>query len=237
MKRFSELTNVDISESNQIIDTMSNLESNSIGSNDQFPEYMITDSNVVGYESQQIQYTVYRAAEFATIVAGVETVLDIGCGRGDFGDYLLSRHPNVKYTGLDLNDFMIQIGNDKYSKKYDDSKYNLQSGIFNDKFQLNEQYDYVYHINNMSLDYGIWPNLYSETNRYEYLKMVISKSLELCSIGIIFMLHNDSTESEGLVTFSLSPISKILYDMNLKFAIDNTDLPDMYKLVILKNSF
>jgi SAM-dependent methyltransferase len=248
MKRFSELNTVikepelaDIPVSNQqpqIQPSSTNVNTEEIiESQTPFPAYMINDSSFVGYESEFQQYTLYRAAEFGTIVTGIENVLDVGAGRGDFGHYLLARYPNVKYTGLDFNQIMVQIGQYKYSEKYSTFRFNLQEAIFNNSITIGQKYDYVYNINNMSIDYGLWPDVYSGENRYEYLKMMIQKSMDLCNVGVVFMLHNDGSESSGQLTYSLTPVSNILYDMNLKFAIDNTDVPDMYKLVILKNSF
>lgn len=247
MKRFSELSsntqtqtsnlNEHLVEQQDIIDAQQNQQPQAIENESPYPSYMITDSNFVGYESNIQQYSLYRAAEFGTIVTGIENVLDVGCGRGDFGHYLLNRYPNVKYTGLDLNELMIGVGQHKYSQTYSTFRYNLQEATFNNQLTTGQKYDYVYHINTMSLDYGLWPEIYSEENRYSYLKMMIDKSLELCNLGVVFMLHNDGIESSGQLSYSLTPVSKILYDMNLKFAIDNTDVSDMYKLVILKKSF
>lgn len=237
MKRFSELSNVSTQKQPDTVPDSLNNEQAQIQDDSSYPTYMINDSNFVGYESELQQYTLYRASEFGTIVTGIENVLDVGCGRGDFGDYLLSRYPNVKYTGFDLNEIMIDIGKKKYSQTYSTFRYNLQAAIFNNYLETGQKYDYVYHINNMSLDYGLWPDIYAGENRYDYLKMMIQKSLELCNVGTVFILHNDSTDPAGQLTYSLTPVSNILYDMNLKFAIDNTDVSDMYKLLILKNSF
>ena len=247
MKRFSELTSTptqstptnidDLNIASPEIESQQDIDTITVTPAEKFPDYMVNDSNFVGYESQKFQYTVYRAAEFGTIVTGLENILDVGCGRGDFGDYILSRYPNVKYTGIDLNEIMIQIGEHKYTETYSNFRYNLQAAIFNNYLTVNQKYDYVYHINTLSVDYGLWPNLHSDSNRYEFLKMLIEKSLEISNVGVVFILHNDGLEESGQVSYSLTPLSKILYDMNLKFAIDNTDVPDMYKLVILKNPF
>ncbi len=222
---------------NTVSQPLTNETSNQIQNSEPFPDYMLNDSNYVGYESQKLQYTIYRAAEFGTIVTGIESILDVGCGRGDFGDYILSRYPNVKYTGIDISNLAIQVGEYKYGEKYSQFRYLLQNALFDNNLTVEQKFDYVYHINNLSIDYGLIPDIKSENVRYEYLKQLIIKSLDICNIGVVFTLYNDASESSGQLQFSLSPVSKILYDMNLKFAIDNTDIPDVYKLVILKNSF
>lgn len=248
MKKFSELVATpqisSTSENADLLNESLNVKNSEISEQpvldeevERFPEYMVVNTNIVGYETQKDQYSNYLSAAFGTIVTGVETVLDVGCGRGDFGDYLLTRHPNVKYTGIDLNKIMIDLGRHKYSDAYSTYRYNLEHAIFDAGFKTDQRYDYVYHIHDLSINYGVWPDLYNEESKYEYLKMMILKSLEICNSGVVFMLFNDSTESDLHMTFSLSPISKIMYELNLKFAIDNTDIPNTYKLLILKSQF
>lgn len=231
MKRFSDLQNQD---NNSNIDEQ--YHDNLVESND-FPEYMIYDTNFIGYQDENLQSIVYRAAEFGTIITGNESVLDVGCGRGDFGNYLLQRYPSVNYTGVDFNNLMVQVGNQKYRGFYNNEKFNLIESIFNDNFNNEVKYDYVYHITDMTVDYGIWPNLQTDGVQYEFLKNMIIKSYDLCNVGMVFMLLNDKEYNEGYISYSLSPVSKVLYDLNLKFAIDNTDIPNVFKLVVLKESF
>jgi len=42
------------------------------------------------------------------------TVLDYGCGTGDFYKFLKRRGINVKYTGVDINENFIRLAKDKY---------------------------------------------------------------------------------------------------------------------------
>ena len=236
MRKFSELS--------EQIDTVSNsIEENNnnnietVTDEPKIPEYLFNDIWVVGYESEDQQITTYRSAEYGTIISGTESILDVGCGRADFGNYLLTRHPNIKYTGVDLNELMIDVATEKYSDKYSESVFNLIPATFSRTFNTVQKYDYVYHLNTLSVDYGIWTDLNQDDNRYMFLKHLIQQSLDLCNTGVVFMLLNDTNDTNLYYTFSLSKVSNILYDMNLKFAIDNTDLPNIYKLLILKNTF
>lgn len=240
MKKFSEISTIqesvsDIQQPKLVSDIQQPVADTQ--SNNTFPSYMVNDSEFVGYDDENLQMSVYRAAEFGTIVTGFETVLDVGCGRADFGDFLLKRHPQLNYTGIDLNTIMIQLGNLKYSEKYQNSQFKLDTVPFHSQFQTNQTFDYVYHIANMSSDYGVYDSLHQNDNRYHFIKSIIEKSLEICNIGVVMMLLNDKEQNEGYVTYSLEQLSKILYDSNYRFAIDNTDIHNMYKLVILKNKF
>ena len=45
----------------------------------------------------------------------IKSVLDIGCGFGDMGgEFLKKYYPNVKYTGIDINQSLIDEGKNKY---------------------------------------------------------------------------------------------------------------------------
>lgn len=42
------------------------------------------------------------------------SLLDVGCGFGDFYGYLLNRGYSVRYTGIDINPRLVEIGRAKY---------------------------------------------------------------------------------------------------------------------------
>lgn len=46
-------------------------------------------------------------------LTGAETVLDIGCGTGALEHSLVSRHPNLKITGVDLSEKMLSVARRK----------------------------------------------------------------------------------------------------------------------------
>jgi SAM-dependent methyltransferase len=87
------------------------------------------------------------------IVSG-STVLDVGCGLGDFGVYLRSRNLEVKYTGVDINptliaecrrrypwgDFHVADIEDEYLGRYD---FVVSSSCFNLKYQRDNNYERI----------------------------------------------------------------------------------------------
>lgn len=81
------------------------------------------------------------------------SILDFGCGFGDFYEFLKKKFRNIQYTGIDINPNFIEICqkqypqarfsklnifNDKLQEKYD---YILASGVFNDK--IDDNYSFV----------------------------------------------------------------------------------------------
>lgn len=80
------------------------------------------------------------------------SILDVGCGFGDFLKYLKQQSINVNYTGVDLNADLITIAREQhpeafflvadFEEAYFDQKYDwvIASGIFNHKLENNYQF-------------------------------------------------------------------------------------------------
>ncbi len=81
------------------------------------------------------------------------SVLDVGCGLGDFYSWLMARYKKICYTGIDVTDSMIDIASNKYTKAKFETKnildlkkpngcydYVFASGIFNRKIQEHEKF-------------------------------------------------------------------------------------------------
>ena len=81
------------------------------------------------------------------------SVLDFGCGFGDFYSYLKKNNSNFNYTGIDINPLLIEEGlkvygdidlrvinifKEKFTEKFD---YIICSGTFN--FNLGNNYEYL----------------------------------------------------------------------------------------------
>lgn len=82
------------------------------------------------------------------------SILDVGCGVGDFFDFLKPRVPDISYTGIDILPEMIQEARRRYpegtflsgdmisTRMFDDCTFDLvfSSGIFNLNMGYNEQF-------------------------------------------------------------------------------------------------
>lgn len=85
----------------------------------------------------------------------IQSVLDIGCGFGDMGGILLKeRYPHIKYTGIDINEQLVEEGNRQFPfldlrvgnvLKMDLEKYDLvcASGLFNYALKYEDQIAYM----------------------------------------------------------------------------------------------
>lgn len=202
---------------------------NTENNKEKFPSYMFNDPEWVGYPSVDMQEDIYRSAAYGLYMTPETTVLDVGCGRGDFGDYIKSViNPDVKYKGIDLNPIMIDVGKQKYPKL------NLANETFNISEESDEYHDWIFHINNLIIDYGL-----SDLEYNTYVKSIIDKSLKMCNIGtVLFLLNSKNHSEEGIFLYSdMNIIIKKLFDSNLRFAIDNTDFENLYKIIIFKQPF
>jgi SAM-dependent methyltransferase len=65
------------------------------------------------------------------------TVLDYGCGTGDFYRFLKRRDINVKYTGVDINENFIGLAKGKYPE----CTFRVMSA---DDFDFDGFYDYIF---------------------------------------------------------------------------------------------
>jgi len=202
------------------------------------PDHLLNDPQSVGYPDQQTQEDIYRNAVFGILAGGPETVLDVGCGRGDFGHYIRSTiSSDIIYQGIDTNDIMIEAGRQRYADMLStsDGKFNLETKLFDveDLTETQNKYDWIFHVTNMTVNYGyIVP-----FDQYEYLERVIDKSIRESNKGSVFVLLNDHNSTDTYLHYNIGAIANMLHERGVKFAIDNSDFPNMFKLIIFNNPF
>lgn len=126
----------------------------------------------VGWKDKKSQFLRFQIlSEIADL--NNKSILDVGCGLGEFYNYLNLHRINVKYHGIDLSDKFIEKAKSlypdghfeqsdiltKYNKKFD---YIISSGIFNVKNDLTMSYFTI------------------------YIKKTIKKMYDLCIQGVAF---------------------------------------------------
>lgn len=234
MKRIQEVFN----ETNTI-DSIEDTPVSETRTEEAFPDYMISDSLTVGYETEDLQNLIYSSAIVGTVHPDVtSTVLDVGCGRGDFGRYLLMdmNCQKIKYTGIDSNPLMIEVGKYKYDFLIEESnseffEFALKSEVFDENYDETTKYDWVFHNTNITMNYG---NI--QTDQYEYLEMMIRKSLNICNVGSVFMLlpETSNNNESDYIFYKRSRIVEIINAIGVPYAIDCTDSTSFFKLILLK---
>lgn len=99
-----------------------------------------------------------------------KNVLDVGCGFGEMGNFLIKRYKNVKYKGVDIMPEFIESGNKMYPGL------DLEVGSFHELTNT-EQYDVV-------LASGVLNS--NVKNNIEYRKKSIKKMFELTKNVLAF---------------------------------------------------
>jgi 2-polyprenyl-3-methyl-5-hydroxy-6-metoxy-1,4-benzoquinol methylase len=109
-----------------------------------------------GWDSEETQYSHFVL--LSSILKKNSTVLDVGCGQGDFYQYLKNINLDIDYFGIDFSEQMIKIA----QQKFGNSRFSKS-----DFFSTNSSYDFV--IASGTFNFIV-------ENQYEYIK----KSIELC---------------------------------------------------------
>ncbi len=111
-----------------------------------------------------------------------DSLLDIGCGFGDFANYLLQNDLPVKYTGIDISGELIAEGKRQHHKL--ESFELIEADIF-DYDPADKSFDYI--TLSGTLNRKFMGNQGTESAR-EYSLLLIKKMFDACKKGIAFNL-------------------------------------------------
>ncbi len=120
-----------------------------------------------------------------------KSILDVGCGLGDFYKFLIKKKIHVEYTGIDIIPEFITIAHNKYPE-----------GVFiqKDIFSMETTYDYIFASGVMS---------FKVENNKEFYFGMIKKLYEMAQCGVAFnMLNNaDHIDNETYAAYSPKEIA------------------------------
>jgi len=141
------------------------------------PEY-----GILGWESEEAQRLRFDMLLSAVDLEG-KSLLDVGCGTGNLLEHILSKNINVKYTGVDILEKMIDIA----KRKGLPGEF-LHADIFKQKLFDNGTFDVIYTSGIFNLNLG---------NNREFLKEAVGLFLDLSGETVVFnLLHKDSPDRE-----------------------------------------
>tara|TARA_B100001167_G_scaffold174750_1_gene127578 strand:- start:321 stop:920 length:600 start_codon:yes stop_codon:yes gene_type:complete len=154
-----------------------------------------------GEKSQKIKFNIVTEV-------GIEdncSVLDVGCGFGDYFNYLKQRGiKNVKYCGIDISNKIVDFAKEKNS---------LANVIQGNVLDLSddEKYDYV-----ISLGF----NCVKTGTNWETLTQVLDKMWKLSKKGIAYNAVSTFSETSPRKIYFVSPAKVIDYIMtNLTYKV------------------
>ena len=177
------------------------------------PEY-----GILGWESEEAQRLRFDMLLSAVDLEGME-LLDVGCGTGNLLEHIISKGINVRYTGVDILDKMIEIAKHKgLSGEF------IHADIFKNRIFEDGSFDVIYTSGIFNLDLG---------NNIDFLKKAIGLFLDLSRKFVVFnLLHRDSPDREDKYFYSgPDEVAELLEEYSDR--IENVQFIEAY----LKNDF
>ena len=185
--------------------------------------YLLHSSEIVGYSNREHQWNTYRTA-FAYMAEG-DSVLDYGCGRGDFkAVYESEKGIELDYIGLELNQAMI----DAAAELYPD--YQIQK---TDWFKIPSllSADWCVNIHSLNLRY----DADLTKNDTEYKLATIKHMYEHANKGVIVMLASDIVQKDdGLLATNPGEMLNYMQKEFGNVALDHTFSDELFALIIYK---
>jgi len=188
------------------------------------PEYLEYSAEAVGFGNRELQWNAYRS--IANYIPEGDSVLDFGCGRGDFKLFHESDFKfDIDYIGVDMNENLINAGKKVYEDTVD---IRLQ-----DWFSIPKDLKQDWSINigscNLRYDADI------KSSDIEYLQKTIHAMLQHANKGIAVLLTSDMPGIEdGLINHDPGLILNWAQKEFGNVALDHSFSNDVFILVIYK---
>ena len=191
--------------------------------------YLEDSAAIVGFATRQEQYNAY--GEVVSIIPQGSSILDFGCGRGDFFSWhrITFNETNYytlsDYLGVDANQVLIDTGN----KIYNDI--NLKCIDWNN-LKEEDKKDWCINIrsNNMRYDTSL------ETSDINYLQSTILKMYDMCNQGLIISLSSDKYDIPNQLSYNAGEVLKWALEKYDNVVVDHTTETNQFLLLIYKDN-
>tara|TARA_R100000231_G_scaffold125639_1_gene96050 strand:+ start:145 stop:876 length:732 start_codon:yes stop_codon:yes gene_type:complete len=186
--------------------------------------YLEDSVGVVGYGTREEQYAAY--AEIIGAIPEKSSILDFGCGRGDFFAWHETTYGpgNVDYLGIDANQTLIDTG----KKIYNDI--NLICDDWNN-IKDDQKKDWCINIRSNNLRY----DLQTEVSDFDYVTQTIDKMFDMCNNGLIISLSSDKFDVDNQISYSPGDIANWAFSKYDYVAVDHTTDTNQFLVIIYKN--
>lgn len=136
-----------------------------------------TDATSLGWDSQESMETRYEAATEIYDFSDT-SVLDVGCGFGDFYEFLKDRGQEpAEYYGIDISDVILDIARDRQP----DATFE-QRNIFVDQFD-----DRTFDI---AVEFGVLNYNLDRISNGEYIREYMRRTYDICDATLINCLSD-----------------------------------------------
>lgn len=150
-----------------------------------------------------------------------KSILDFGCGKGDFFSFLKERKIHCHYTGIDINPALIEIA----KKSNPEAEFFVQDI---EKEELNKNFDYVISIGVFNL-------------AVQDIKCTMQKCLEILfnhtNEKLIFTCLNQTTKLKDIFVtyFTQDELEKIARELSSRYQIFDNLVEDDLFLILEKS--
>ncbi len=138
------------------------------------------------WERREMRFSIVKEVGIST----GDSVLDVGCGYGDFYDYLNRNDISVQYAGYDINSDFVKIGKEKYPECHFEVK-----DIVHEEYP---KYDWIISSSCFNLEL-------KSQNNYDFIEEILRSSYAHCNKGIAMDLFSDYVDFRADNMFYYSP--------------------------------
>jgi len=169
----------------------------------------------MGWRNREKQYLRFKILSEIGDLNGAK-ILDIGCGFGDFHQYLINENMKVDYTGYDISPKIIDVA----KSKYPEVKFRVKDIL---REEISEKFDYVF-------ESGILNKRIS--NNIGYAKKMIARMFGLCKNGVALNMMTNYIDYREDYLYYYSPEKIFGFCKNLsKWIVLRHDYP-LYEFTI-----
>jgi len=169
----------------------------------------------MGWRNREQQYLRFRILSEIGNLNG-KKILDVGCGFGDFYEYLINKDMKIDYTGYDISAKIIDVAKSKHPQ----IKFVVKDML---KERIGEKFDYVF-------ESGILNKRIS--NNIEYATKMITRMFELCEKGVALNMMTNYVDyrEDHLSYYSPEKIFRLCRNLS-KWVVLRHDYP-LYEFTI-----
>lgn len=173
-------------------------------------------------ERQQTRFRVHMELRYF-VPREIGSVLDVGCGFGDMGNYLETHYPHVKYTGIDINPSLIEEGKKRFPTL------DLRVGEVTAPGIGNAPYDLV-------CASGLFNYKLEHQDQLQYIKKTLEQFFSHCNIGVSSDFMSTFVDYRQELSYHLNEFEalKIAKGLSRRVVLRNDYLDYEYCLYILK---
>jgi SAM-dependent methyltransferase len=152
------------------------------------------------------------------------TVLDVGCGQGDYYDFLSRHHPHVEYTGIDISPKMLLYARERHPEVAESFHYiNLVS--------YEKKHDWVIGAGPFNFRVG------DHDQQFKYISEQITKMFELANKGMALSLLAGLRNEEifpDLYYYNPAAMMDFCLGLTSDVVVDHATMGSQFAIYLLK---